>query len=247
MDFIDFLSEEANHTFNPDSSSKFKIKDIFADNWDSFLQDNPDLTIRPIVLDEVKKMIGCGSLSNGYAVYTCDNCNNYLYVPFTCKSRFCVSCGTKAVLDRSDSIFAKAINCSHRHITFTIHEALWPIFQKDRSLLNLLFDASSQTILSWCYSLNHKENFKPGFISTLHTFGRDLKWNPHIHMLITEGFSGNFTVWKKNFIFPFEMLRRRFQTTLLSLLEQHFGKDIFKPIKNHIYNTSKKRLLCSRS
>ena len=91
-------------------------------------------------------MMGCGSLSNGYAVYTCDHCNNYLYVPFTCKSRFCCSCGTKYTLDRADTIARKSINCPHRHITFTIHHDLWPLFQKDRSLLNLLFDAVSSTM-----------------------------------------------------------------------------------------------------
>ena len=132
-------------------------------------------------------MMGCSSLSNGFAVYTCDNCKNYLYVPFTCKSRFCSSCGVKYTLDRADAISKKCINCTHRHITFTIHEQLRDIFRNDRSLLNLLFDAVSSTILSWFYDLNHKENFTPGFISTLHTFGRDLKWNPHIHVLITEG------------------------------------------------------------
>ena len=164
MDFVDFLIEEDNHTFKPNSSSsKFKIKDIFADNWDAFLADNPNLNIRPVVDTEIRKMIGCGSLSNGYAVYSCAHCNNYMYVPFTCKSRFCVSCGTKAVLDRADTISAKAINCPHRHITFTIHEDLRDLFRKDRSLLNLLFEASSQTILSWCYEQNHKENYKPRF------------------------------------------------------------------------------------
>ena len=116
-------------------------------------------------------MIGCGSLSNGYAVYTCDHCNNYMYVPFTCKSRFCSSCCTKYVLDRPDTIARKAINCPHRHITFTIHQDLWSLFQKHRSLLNLLFNSVSSTILSWFYDQNHKENFNPGFISTLHTFG----------------------------------------------------------------------------
>lgn len=34
------------------------------------------------------------------------------------------------------------------------------------------------------------------------------------------------------------MLRKRFQTSLLALLEKNLGKDIFKPIKNHIYKTS---------
>ena len=165
--------------------------------------------------------------------------NNYLYVPFTCKSRFCCSCGTKYTLDRADTIARKSINCPHRHITFTIHHDLWPLFQKDRSLLNLLFDAVSSTILSWFFEQNHKENFTPGFISTLHTFGRDLKWNPHIHVLITEGAAGNFSPWKKFEVFPYTMLRNRFQTTLLSLLENHFGKQRFKSLKKHIYRTSK--------
>lgn len=34
------------------------------------------------------------------------------------------------------------------------------------------------------------------------------------------------------------MLRNRFQTTLLSLLEKHFGKQRFKALKNFIYQTS---------
>ena len=165
MEFVDFLNEELKHTHQPNynGESKFKIKDIFNDHWYSFLDDNPNLNIRPVVYEEVEKMMGCGSLSNGYAVYSCDHCNNYLYVPFTCKSRFCCSCGTKYTLDRADTISRKCILCPHRHITFTIHQALWPLFQKDRSLLNLLFDAVSSTILSWFYDLNHKENFTPRF------------------------------------------------------------------------------------
>ena len=161
MEFLDFLEEESNHTYKPDEcKSKFKIKDIFNDHWYSFLEDNPNINIRPVVYEEVEKMMGCGSLSNGYAVYTCDHCNNYLYVPFTCKSRFCCSCGTKYTLDRADTIARKSINCPHRHITFTIHHDLWPLFQKDRSLLNLLFDAVSSTILSLLENLFGKQKFK---------------------------------------------------------------------------------------
>lgn len=164
MEFLDFLNEEIKHTHKPDNcKSNFKIKDIFNDHWYSFLQDNPNINIRPVVYEEVEKMMGCGSLSNGYAVYTCEHCSNYLYVPFTCKSRFCCSCGSKYTLDRADTIARKSINCPHRHITFTIHSSLWSIFQKDRSLLNFLFGAVSSTILSLFYEQNHKENFTPRF------------------------------------------------------------------------------------
>ena len=69
MEFLEFLKEENKHTYKPDNcKSKFKIKDIFNDHWYSFLEDNPNLNIRPIVHEEVEKMMGCGSLSNGYVV-----------------------------------------------------------------------------------------------------------------------------------------------------------------------------------
>jgi len=190
MKFIDFIDDKLEHTHNPNiTSSKFKIKDIFADHWSNFVKDNPDLNIRPVVFHEVERMMSCGSFSNGYSVYTCENndCDNYLYVPFTCKSRFCSSCGVNYSLDRADTIAAKCINCNHRHITFTISDIIWPLFQENRSLLHLLFRAVENTLLSWFYELNKSESFIPGFVSTLHTFGRDLKWNPHIHTLITEG------------------------------------------------------------
>lgn len=45
----------------------------------------------------------------------------------------------------------------------------------------------------------------------MHTFGRDLKWNPHIHMLLTEGALVTKTVWKKISHFSFNMLRKRWQ------------------------------------
>ena len=37
------------------------------------------------------------------------------------------------------------------------------------------------------------------------------------------------------------MLRNRFQTTLLSLLENHFGKEKFRNLKNLVYKTSSNR------
>ena len=58
MEFLEFLEEENKHTYKPDNcKSKFKIKDIFNDHWYSFLEDNPNLNIRPVVHEEVEKMM----------------------------------------------------------------------------------------------------------------------------------------------------------------------------------------------
>lgn len=56
MEFLDYLEEKVNHTYKPEEcKSKFKIKDIFNDHWYSFLKDNPNLNIRPVVIEEVEK------------------------------------------------------------------------------------------------------------------------------------------------------------------------------------------------
>jgi len=50
-----------------------------------------------------------------------------------------------------------------------------PYFKKDRSLLNILFETAAETIEYRLYVTNKSEKYVPGMISTLHTFGRDLK------------------------------------------------------------------------
>lgn len=141
--------------------SHFTIKQIFQDNWSNFLSDNPDFFIRPIVLDEVNKIIHCGDPAFGHAIYICECCHKIITVPFRCKSRFCNTCGTKYAGDRALSMAKKSIRCEHRHIVFTMSDKLWPFFEKDRTLLNGLFEAASQSVLSWFYDLNKSQNFTP--------------------------------------------------------------------------------------
>lgn len=216
------------------SSFSIKIKDIFSDHWDAFVLEGYPL--RSAVLKNVDKVIKCGDPSMGYALYHCENCSKFKYVYFTCKSRFCNSCGAKYIQDRASKISSKLINCKHRHIVFTIPEELRIFFRKDRDLLHLLFKASADTVLTWFSKLNKSENFKPGIISTMHTFGRDLKWNPHIHMIVTEGASGSKTVWRKVSHIPFNMLRKRWQATILDFLHKRLGHS-FYTLKSRLFKT----------
>jgi hypothetical protein len=82
--------------------------------------------------------------------------------------------------------------------------------------------------------LNKSENFTPGFICVLHTFGRDLKWNPHIHALISEGGAGNITPWRIVKHFDYTFLRNSFRKVLLDKMLNHIGPSFYK-IKNEMY------------
>lgn len=168
-------------------------------------------------------------------MFGCSECGELKFVPFRCKSRFCPTCGNMYSIDRTTAMSFKIIDCQHRHCVFTIPEELRSFFLKDRSLLNCLFHAVQSVVLRMFAKLNKTEHFVPGFICVLHTFGRDLKWNPHIHCLISEGATGTLTPWRPVKHFNYVQLRNAFQTALLNQMEAHIGPS-FKAVKSAIYS-----------
>lgn len=218
----------------------YSIRDIFIEHWSNFCEyaNINNLNIRDIVYFEVAKMMKYKTPQLGFSLYECPECHNTHIQFHTCKSKFCTSCGNKYSKDRVISIESKLYNCNHRHLVFTIHDALWNLFREDRNRLNLLFEAVNITLSSWCKEKYGKHGFKLGFVLTLHTFGRDDKWNPHIHALIAELLVKNNNCKRFDF-FPYDMLRKRFQKVMLDLLEKNIGKQKFRQLKNKVYSTSK--------
>ena len=193
---------------------------------------------RPIVMENIEKMIHCGDSSYGGAMYGCEKCGKLKFVPFRCKCRLCPSCGTKYSIDRTNAMAFKIIKVQHRHCVFTIDSQLRSFFLKNRDLLNLLFDAVRSTFLRLFHNMNKSESFTPGFICVLHTFGRDLKWNPHIHCLISEGGLGISGKWRKVSHFNYKFLRNAFRTVLLKLMLDKLGPS-FKPVISKCYHDHK--------
>ena len=207
------------------------LQTIFSDHFEYI-----HYVLRPgkNVMDNIKRMIHCQDPSYGQAVYGCPHCGKLKSVPFSCKSRFCPSCGNMYNQKRAFRMSCKLISCNHRHCVFTIPEELRIFFLKDHSLLNCLFHAVRDIVLRMFSKLNKTENFTPGFICVLHSFGRDLKWNPHIHALISEGGAGNITSWRPNKHFDFRFLRFAFRKVLLEKLAHKLGSSFLK-LKNQIY------------
>ena len=97
-----------------------------------------------------------------------------------------------------------------------------------------------------------RKKLTPGIVLVLHTFGKDLKWNPHIHCLVTEGASSNINncptndIWIKLTHFDYEGFRKSFQYCLLKSMKQYLkhtlsSKDFenFKNLVNFLYKTCK--------
>jgi len=207
------------------------LQSIFSDYYE---QIKYELHPRSAVMENVNKMINCGDPSFGGAMYGCPSCGTLKFVPFRCHSRFCPTCGNKYNQVRSSNMSFKLVSCIHRHCVFTIPEELRIYFLKDRKLLNLLFSSVRDVVLRMFHKSNKTELYTPGFICVLHTFGRDLKWNPHIHALISEGGAGNITPWRPFKHFDYTFLRNAFRKVLLEKMTNAIGPS-FRKIKNDIY------------
>ena len=207
------------------------LQKIFTDHYEEMIY---LLHPRSSVIENVDKMINCGNPSFGGAMYGCPSCGKLKFVPFRCHSRFCPTCGNKYSMERTTSMSFKLVKVNHRHCVFTIDENLRIFFLKDRSLLNCLFHAVSSVVLRMFQNINKSKNFTPGFIMVLHTFGRDLKWNPHIHCLISEGGYSDDGFWRHIKHFNYNYLRNAFRTALLNEMEPHLDKS-FKKVKATCY------------
>ena len=211
------------------------LQKIFTDYYEEIKY---TLHPRETEMENIDKMIHCGDPSFGGAMYGCSHCDNLKFVPFRCHSRFCPTCGNKYSMERTTSMSFKLVNVTHRHCVFTIDDNLRDFFLKDRSLLNCLFHAVNSVISRMFQQLNKSKNFTPGFIMVLHTFGRDLKWNPHIHCLVSEGGYSDDGFWRHVKHFNYTYLRNAFRTALLNEMESHIGSS-FKNVKAKCYNDHK--------
>lgn len=106
--------------------------------------------------------------------------------------------------------------------------------------INLLFKAVNKTIYSilnehfkknkkgFLKKYSSKTKYTPGFFAFLHTFGRDLKWNPHIHILIAEiKLSDKDTCSPWNF-FDYDALSMRFQKFYLTYYQKNLAVLLIK-------------------
>ena len=201
-----------------------RIIDIFKAGWEDFKKKNIARLKRPGVIESVEKAMQCGQLDMGFMIAECPKCNNTYVIRFTCKSRFCPSCGKKYRDKISASVREKLYDVPHRQFVFSVPEMLRGWFRKYRGMLNVLFDSVASTFNETIFASSplakKREHRQLGFISFLHTFGRDLKWHPHLHVLIAESYSTKDGKLHHISFFPFDAMRKRFMFTLLSEMEK---------------------------
>ncbi len=112
------------------------------------------------------------------------------------------------------------LNVTHRHAVFTIPEELRNYFYQKRERLKDLQDAVYGVVSSY-YQNKVKVSYEVGLIAVVHTFESDLKSNPHIHALFTEGGIGKNNKWfKKVSHIYYKFMRKFWQQLVLDIIKR---------------------------
>lgn len=176
---------------------------------------------RAIELEATAKMLACGTTMLGGMHYHCENshCQHSKVIKASCKSKLCQSCGQKAT-ERWIAIQMEVLpDCAWRHITFTMPDTFWEVFKLNRALLGKLFSIASEGLLS--FALLKKLTI--GIFSALHTYGRQLNFNCHIHLSVSAiGLTKDEAL--RPFHYPFKALKSLWRYGVTSLLRNHFNE-----------------------
>jgi hypothetical protein len=159
--------------------------------------------VRQAVYFHVARMLACRTPQLGAHLFLCPNCDTVMVVPHSCKSVFCSSCGKVRTDQWCKELLSDILDVPYRHLVFTLPWEIRLLIQDNRRvLLGVLFRAAADALLSltagrilpkgrksckWLRGRKRPKPYTPGVIIVLHTFGSDIKWNPHVHVIITAG------------------------------------------------------------
>ena len=137
---------------------------------------------RSAVRNNFDRMLRCQTTALGADVFASES--DQLVRPYTCKSRFCPRCGYRRTYDWQREQVAILPDIPYVAVSLTMPRELWPIFRENRRLLHDLSALGAAVMQRWAQIKCGAEIY---ILVAQHTFGRDLKFNPHLHLLVSAG------------------------------------------------------------
>jgi len=197
-----------------------ELQDIFRLYGDDYLNRH---SLTPHIHKVVRAIQNCRTAALGGHTDACDECG-FIKVSYnSCRNRHCPKCQAltkeRWILDRESEL----LPVPYFHVVFTLPEELNEIVIHNRvQLFNILFSASSETLKK--LALNSKYlGAETGFTSILHTWGSNLTFHPHVHVIIPGGGLTTQKQWRnsrKKFFIPVKVMAILFRGIFMHALQK---------------------------
>lgn len=209
------------------AEKRHSLKEVYEMHFEDYLvSPSRSLKLEKKHFEAVDWSMACRSDKLGMAMLVCEGCGDVDLLRQSCKHRFCATCGVADTYKWAERMFPRLLNMKHHHITMTLPKEYRGMSKKNGDKLhNLLFVSSREVIKEW-FAEHH--NLRVGIVSVLHTAGSDLKYHPHVHMIVSRGgqdlSSGEYRELGGDYLVDQEVfglsLKRKFAKLLIGLYKK---------------------------
>jgi Putative transposase/Transposase zinc-binding domain len=141
----------------------------------------------PSQLRALQDIEACRTAFFGGQLKQCDHCQRLLYAYHSCRNRHCPKCHG----DQTDRWLQQQQSCllpgPYFLLTFTLPAELRPLaFALQKKVYGLLMRAAAAALQKLALDPQYLGG-QLGALAVLHTWTRELRYHPHVHLLVTGG------------------------------------------------------------
>jgi hypothetical protein len=176
-------------------------------------------------LKVLRALAGCRTPEMGGSAMVCHHCGSVHYVLHSCRNRHCPRCQG---IDKELWVEARKqelLPVKYFHVVFTVPHELLELFRFNREqMYNLLFEKSWETLRLFAKDPKLL-GAQPGAIAILHTWDQQLRFHPHVHLVVPAGGVDKHGKWKSskqdgNFLFDVKQMSVVFSARFAEKLRQ---------------------------
>lgn len=182
----------------------------------------------------------CGTGRLGSASYRCAQCatvgrNAVHHTNASCGNRHCPGCQTANNGQWCVKQTKKLLPCEYFFVTFTIPSELRRFVRSNQHVCyRAMLDAAAFALKTVLANPKFCGADTVGFTSVLHTFGRDMNYHPHVHVIIPGGGlrDGKWKSTLTGFLAPVKMLSKLFRIEFEQLLSEKLAETVLPSAKD---------------
>jgi hypothetical protein len=172
----------------------------------------------------VEAILACRTAALGGEVYQCADCGRDHFVYHSCNHRACPQCGQADASEWAARQKLKLLPVPYNLVTFTVPEDLRNWLRSHQKLGYARLLTESAGTLQDVASRPKYLGGELGFLSVLHTWGRQLQYHPHVHCVVPTGaLRADHLAWCRpkspDFFLPQAVLAARFRNRLKAALQ----------------------------
>ena len=180
----------------------------------------------------------CRTAALGGHLEVCTGCGREHPLYNSCRNRHCPKCQALAQQKWIDARAERILPVRHFHQVFTPPSELRPLAMRHPAEI---YTALFRSVRGLLFELGHTHlKARLGLTMVLHTWTRDLRFHPHIHVLATAGglaLDGQrFVHVRKDFLFHVKVMGRLLRGKMLDALRQLHRKGAFPELSHAAFN-----------